>query len=381
MATDQLRGTIEASLTQQGKKQQCDTQQRDTQQRDTQQRDTQQRDTQQRDTQQRDTQQRDTQQRDESGAVNGAGFGRQMTSRLRADPCHPFFFDHKLDHVPGIWTVNALLDLLRQAVGPGWAGWQLRLHMSFPQFCELDGEVELHCVPGPDGQWLLRANQDGAVICEGTARLCPQVAGQHRVRPTSEDSVVPAEGKLVHRLDPGNIMAGELVPQGTDGFEAAVLSSPAFPEATGPRRAVELIESARQLSLMLGHVAYARSFESQTVWLTMEADVPVTLRRETPLAFQWRTAPKNGAEVRFAFDLVGAAGSVTIVSRAVSRAVYQRLRAAAAAEGPATAAAAAPAEARATAEGPATAAAADPVAAAAEGPAAAVAEAPARRVG
>lgn len=257
--------------------------------------------------------------------------GATASLTLQADPWHPFFFDHQLDHVPGIWVVTSLLDLLNDTAGPRRADGRLRLSLTFPHFCELDRKVELHCASAnpADGQWRLWAGQDGVPICDGTATLLEAAAATDAgTSAVPDDLFRPAAGELVHRVDPGNIMVGELVQRGPDVFEAAVLSSPAFPGANGPRRPVEIIESARQLSLMLGHVAYARKFDAQTVWLAVEADVPVTLSRTSPLALRWRSVPAGRSAVRFEFDLVGGVGSVTIVSQAVSRVAYERLRAA-----------------------------------------------------
>src|SRR5690349_10728812 len=98
-------------------------------------------------------------------------FPRQRTAPMQVDQDHPFFFDHPLDHVPGMLLVAQLLDLAR-VVAPGtanpWPGRRLKLALDFPRFCELDLAAAMHltadpATAGPDlaGDWRLLAEQSG----------------------------------------------------------------------------------------------------------------------------------------------------------------------------------------------------------------------------
>lgn len=41
----------------------------------------------------------------------------EISGELLVDQSHPFFFDHKLDHVPGLLLAEGMLQLAMRAVG------------------------------------------------------------------------------------------------------------------------------------------------------------------------------------------------------------------------------------------------------------------------
>src|SRR5260370_15480409 len=86
---------------------------------------------------------------------------------LRIPYLHPFFFDHPLDHVPGMLTVCSLLDLAGAAVGDqlDHAGRRLRLSLAFPAICGLSRPTVLSVAPDRTlaGRLLVRAPHDSVV--------------------------------------------------------------------------------------------------------------------------------------------------------------------------------------------------------------------------
>ena|ERR1700676_4791262 len=120
---------------------------------------------------------------------------------------HPFYFDHPLDHVPGIMFIVELLGLVRQVVQQGEPqlavnsangmsadrGW-LRTSLLFPRFGELDAETELRAWPSlRPGQWTFLAGQ-----------TVPGLRG-HRVLPPFGPAGRPRAGpRLPGRTEPAD---------------------------------------------------------------------------------------------------------------------------------------------------------------------------------
>ncbi|MER6302921.1 AfsA-related hotdog domain-containing protein [Kitasatospora sp. NPDC001539] len=261
------------------------------------------------------------------------------------------FFDHPLDHVPGMLLVAGVLDLVR-ARDPRWtqaAGGRLRLSMTFDRMCELGRPVWLRGEPvaACDGPaWQLTAVQDGATVCRatvGTAAFTGPAGPAGRAQtavPGSAQTVVPgaacgarapADPALVHRLRPENVLVGGLVRT----ERAAVLVPPPHHRLAGAgvHTPAALIESSRQLATMLGHTAHGRDTQAQMLWLSLNADLPTGLPVAVPLELRWEFAPARGARSVFAFTVADAAsgerhGWCEIGVHTLSRAGYLKRRAA-----------------------------------------------------
>ena len=68
----------------------------------------------------------------------------------RVDLRDPVFFDHPLDHVPGMLLVVAGLELAEHAamLQPD----NVSFRLTFTKFCELDAPVEVQCDPRSQGK-------------------------------------------------------------------------------------------------------------------------------------------------------------------------------------------------------------------------------------
>lgn len=259
--------------------------------------------------------------------------GGPWTARLHVDQGHSFYFDHPLDHVPGMLLVAGLLDLARVAVGgpvDPWPDHRIRLALRFPQFCELNEDVTLHCSPSESASWKLRAEQSGHAVCEGVLTVNSDTDSAPAVAQPSRPAK-PAAADLVHRVDVANIMIGALESPDPGVIMAAVLTSQAFPDNGGLRSTDEIIEAARQLCTMLGHEAHGRTEDSKGLWLDVETDIPGGLPRDLPLALRWQEVPREGARSRFELGLVVPGtdhelGTVTIASHTMSRQAYEKKR-------------------------------------------------------
>lgn len=96
------------------------------------------------------------------------------TCPLRIPLAHPVFFDHPLDHVPGMLAIEAIRQAAVAAVGRPAAP-VLAAEATFPTFLELDREcvvvVEGVQATGDRDVVTLRCEQDGAVAVRGTVAL------------------------------------------------------------------------------------------------------------------------------------------------------------------------------------------------------------------
>jgi hypothetical protein len=236
------------------------------------------------------------------------GIDGRSTADLGIDPAHPFFFDHPLDHVPGMLLCVGLLDLIRDVayVSGGPAAKRIRLSIKFTRVCELDHKVELSADSGSDG-WTIRAAQDGVAVCTG----CVSVASASEPPPprvvSVGDEVRPISASLVHRADSRNVMVGE--PSVYRGLYVAPVISPApghFVRRGNEQyySPEEMIESGRQFATALSHLAHGRPSDARLVWVSLSADLPVTHDHGRPLALRWQVSRPHDAVGLFKFVLV-----------------------------------------------------------------------------
>jgi hypothetical protein len=167
----------------------------------------------------------------------------------------PYFFDHPLDHVPGMLMVEHLLGLVAHANGhSGVAPNCGRLELNFGRFCELDQPAVMRASePLTPGEWQLEILQGGEAVCTGVATC----AVRHTEPNATElPTATPVDAKVVHRSRPENVLIGDL--GGHDGiFTAELINPPAGHYLTrrgeNDRSLGEVIEAVRQFGTLLGH--------------------------------------------------------------------------------------------------------------------------------
>jgi hypothetical protein len=275
-------------------------------------------------------------------------------SRLVIDQSHPFYFDHPLDHVPGIMMITALMGLVR-AIGaqpapghgaggdavaqPGWT----RISLWFPRFCELDRDTELQACPSATaGAWTVLAAQPPGPVCLGTVALLDADPLANRKEVSAYETTPSLEtipGYLVHRIRAENILLGKVRREKNGPVRAAILS----PRTTdhlfavrggGARTPEELIEAARQAAVMLWPYAHGWPADVKLTLNSLTAELPVQLDRSTPLEVRWWPTPIRGKSARTSFEVVAGmsnpelAGLITITMQAWSGAEWDELRSA-----------------------------------------------------
>jgi hypothetical protein len=258
---------------------------------------------------------------------------------LVVDESDPFYFDHPLDHVPGMLLFSGLLDLAVRADGlraRGRRPGRVVAGLDFTRFCELDRGTTLSCrpVPGRNRAWRVAARQGAEEVCAGSIAFADETPESGAdVRPAGTPAPsrrAPAD--LVHRRRPENILVGEPVRRGRAVVESAVLQPRGEEPPPAFRSPVELVEAGRQFATLLEHEEHGRPMDATLLWVSLRLDLPFRVGRDVPLLLRWPVARVPGRRSHCAATLADAAtgaflGSLAYEAYAVGPGQYERTRA------------------------------------------------------
>ena len=284
--------------------------------------------------------------------------------QLAVEQSNTFFYDHPLDHVPGMVLFDALLRAAQDAhaenaenasaVEPS----RIRASLDFTKICESDTPTTLSCTPADDrGGWSVSAVQGEREVCSGTfafefafefgeqpPRPHTHPSAHERLPaadhvPTSQAKLGrppvhdPAPAQLVHRSRPENILVGELR---RPPIESLLLTPPdghvLLRRDPHIRSAVELVEAGRQFIVMLAHTEGGAAMDTQMLWLSVTIDIPARLPRDTPALL--RCVEHSGSAQRMICTVLLAdatsgaeLGMLNYVTRNIAPSSYARMRA------------------------------------------------------
>lgn len=258
---------------------------------------------------------------------------------LVVDESDPFYFDHPLDHVPGMLLFSGMLDLAVRADSArsrGRRAGRVVAGLDFTRFCELDRGTTLSCrpVPGRNRAWTVAARQGAREVCAGSIAFTDDDApAAGPPGPGRPPAAIPpsrqAPADLVHRHRPENILVGEPVRRGRGAVEAAVLRPPGRDRSAWSP--VEIVEAGRQFATLLEHSEHGRPMDARLLWVALRLDVPFRLDGAVPLLLRWPVARVPGPRSRCAATLADAAtgadlGSLAYEAYAVDAERYERTR-------------------------------------------------------
>lgn len=135
---------------------------------------------------------------------------------LTVDPQHPFFFDHPLDHVPGLLLIDGMFRLSRSLAERGAPAGSVSLRgldIEFSRYCLMDSPVELRCqeLDSPTPSHVIEVWQDGTHRARGRyewglteAAPVPTATG----RSGKAEPAPPCDRNLVGKTNPVNVMIG-----------------------------------------------------------------------------------------------------------------------------------------------------------------------------
>jgi A-factor biosynthesis hotdog domain len=249
----------------------------------------------------------------------------------RVDLADPVFFDHPLDHVPGMLLAVAVLELAEHAsmLEPD----DVAFRLTFTKFCELGAPAEVTAVREADGISRIEFVQSGRIIAKG-------LLAQRDSQPLTDLAAVPAFGngsissELVHRADPRNIAIGPLtIEEGrvwTRVCDQGAISG--LPPRAGA--VASILEAARQFAIAILHLWGEHPLGIKMIYVGLTAEVPTAV----PLghvvrALSWQvTPPEQTRKLRIDVHTVGGnracnVGSILIAIRCVEGVEYAQLRA------------------------------------------------------
>jgi hypothetical protein len=255
-------------------------------------------------------------------------------SKLNVNQRDPFFFDHPLDHVPGMLMICGMVELIRTRVDTAPGG-RAKGAMAFRAMCELGPAASLQVDTTGPGRGDLQVRQGATVVADGWFEFTPAAAVAAADAPAYERAMVSADASLVHRNRAENIMIGD---PGRDERQviAAVLPPPPGHALAGHHpgtHAIEvLIEAGRQFATWLPHRFGGWPLDTQMLWIGVAADLPTGLPRSLPLALRWAVEPVREHKAEFTLDLIvadrdgPALGSLRYTSKALRPRAYAKFR-------------------------------------------------------
>jgi len=255
---------------------------------------------------------------------------RMSRGLVHVDVADPVFFDHPLDHLPGILLAVAGLELAEHAsmFGPGNATFRL----SFTRFGELGAPVEVTAVRDFGGINRIDFLQSGRSIATGSLM-------RSDILPRKGFSAAPALQRgsiaraLVHRTDPRNVAIGPLTM--ADGCVWTRVREQGAIGGLPPRAGAvaSIIEAARQLTVAILHRWGGHPMGTKMIFVGLTAEVPTTMPPgQLARALSWQVTPPEQTR-KLHFDVCeiddGATivGSILIATRCVDGVEYAQLRA------------------------------------------------------
>jgi len=255
------------------------------------------------------------------------------SSPLTVDEENPFFFDHPLDHVPGMLILDTVLqygERVAWALSGGAFARVTDLTLRFNGLCEKDLPATVELSRTGTGACELKANvvQEGHPVCSGFLREETQ-AVPDSIHATHQEPSRRAEPELVHKRDPAGVLVGIPSTADSERYRADFIP-PSQGSPAGVHPVTLLAEAGRQLSTMASHLKWDIPLE----WQYLLSEIRLTVSHKDP----WPAAPDLvcyvpprrgrgrgtlGVEVRS--DDVRFA-RMEVDARAVSPGTYKRMR-------------------------------------------------------
>jgi 2-oxo-3-(phosphooxy)propyl 3-oxoalkanoate synthase len=248
----------------------------------------------------------------------------------RVDLSDPLFFDHPLDHVPGMLLTAAILELAEH--DSMLESDNVTFRLTFTKFCELNAPVQVIATREAGGTSRIHVTQSGRNIATG-------LLARSDSQPLTESAPVPALGdgpissELVHRADPRNIAVGPLTIE--DGRVWTRVRENGAIGGLPPRAGAvaSILEAARQFGIAILHRWGEHPLGIKMIFVGLTAEVPTTVPvGHMARALSWRITPpeqtsKLTIDMYAGGDQASKVGSILMAGRCVDGDEYAQLRA------------------------------------------------------
>jgi hypothetical protein len=247
----------------------------------------------------------------------------------RVDLGDPVFFDHPLDHVPGMLIVAATLELAEH--GSMLEPDNVTVRLTFTKFCELGAPVDVTATREAGGTSRIEIIQSGRSIAKGLLARDTQTHMEHAAVPVLGDG--PISGELVHRADRRNIAVGPLTTE--DGRVWTRVREQSAISGLPPRASAvaSILEAARQFGIAILHRWGQQPLGIKVIFVGLTAEVPTAVPTGHVLrALSWQITPpeqtsKLCIDVYAVGDQASKVGSILMAGRCVDGDEYAQLRA------------------------------------------------------
>lgn len=262
--------------------------------------------------------------------------GADWQATAIVDETHPYYFDHPLDHVPGILLLEAALQLTEVALSDrGLAHHHpSSLGVRFRRYTEKQAPIHLRCQQLDDTRFLVHIEQSGQAMCEvevGTTQACERPPA-----PVAAASTPLPEPKWLHKAQASNRLVHELeVRDGSLGVVTAELPAQhAIADGPGNRLSMlYFLEIARQCFMLVAHgklgVPLGIPMNLVDLRFSLSAPIPRGSRLWLRPSFNpvaWSGVTRTSKVAMQLCDAQGVIGEASIVSQAIAPEAYAAQR-------------------------------------------------------
>lgn len=260
--------------------------------------------------------------------------GGKLSAQLVIDESHPYFFDHPLDHVPGILMLEGLLQLAEWQAGD--SAWIRHIKLSFRRFCEKEALVGISMTPNAAGLYEGTVEQSGHVACRFELGLAPRIAAAAMT--ASDPQRERPDLKLLHKHHAENVLVTPLfdLPSGEKACEtfappAGHVLAEGDPQHYGM---LYLLETSRQFVMLLAHTVWEVPLGLPMNLLSIQLDLERPAPRGVPVTISHKPTPlgqhQDSAIVVVETRLSAGGqplGRATVVAQALTKEAYAQQRA------------------------------------------------------
>ncbi|MBI6619098.1 polyketide synthase [Pseudomonas corrugata] len=221
-----------------------------------------------------------------------------LRAELVVDETHPYFFDHPLDHIPGILLLEGVMQLAELAMPSlnGRVAYVKTLSIRFQQYVQKEGTIELHLEQEQDALFQAKVVQGGKLMCTCTLGLAYSSAFE--ISPPGEFTARRCGDKaLLHKARAENVIVSDMsgVAQGLSVDTIKLPDGHFFHEGDPAHYSmVYFLEVARQCYMQIAHSHLRIPLDTPMNLLTLSFTLDRPIPRNSPLSL----APQAGLDAQ-----------------------------------------------------------------------------------
>ena len=227
---------------------------------------------------------------------------QSLHAQLVVNEAHPYFFDHPLDHIPGILLLEGVLQLIELALPPlsGRVAYVKTLSIKFQQYVQKQGVIDLHLEQSKDPHvFNAKVMQAGKLMC--TCILGMTYSSAFETLPAGEFTATRCRDKaLLHKAREENVIVSDMSTF-AQGLSVDTLKLPDdhfFLEGDPEHYSmVYFLEVARQCYMQIAHSYLRIPLNTPMNLLALSFTLDRPIPRNSPLSL----APQAGFDAQQPF--------------------------------------------------------------------------------